>query len=88
MYYVYVIRSGKNIQNKLYIGFTNNLRRRFEEHNEGKSTYTRPFVPWDLVYYEAYSSKKDAKEREKQIKRHAKAWGQLQRRIINSINEN
>jgi hypothetical protein len=40
-----------------------------------------------LVYYEAYSSVLDCRERERQLKRHAKAWGQLKRRIKNSLNK-
>ena len=85
MHYVYVIKSKKN--QSLYLGFTNDLRRRFWEHNNGKSGYTKSFRPWVLVYYEAYASRKDAAERERQMKKHAKAWGQLKRRIKNSLAE-
>ena len=85
MYYVYILKSKKN--NKLYIGFTNDLRKRFFQHNSGQSKYTKSFMPWVLVYYESYASKKDARERECQFKKHAKAWGQLKTRIYNSINE-
>jgi len=62
MYYVYVIKSQKT--NKLYFGFSNNLKRRLQEHNAGKSNYTRRFRPWDLIYYEAYLIEKDARKRE------------------------
>jgi len=85
MYYVYVLKSKKN--KSLYIGFTNNLKKRFWEHNSGLSKYTGYFKPWVLVYYEAYFSKKDAADRERQMKKHAKAWGQLKRRIKNSLFE-
>lgn len=85
MYYVYILQSIKN--NGLYIGFTNDLRRRFKEHNDGKSDYTRKFMPWKLIYYEAYLSRKDATRRERQLKKHAKAWGQLKGRIKDSINK-
>jgi putative endonuclease len=85
MYYVYVIKSQKN--SKLYIGFTNDLKRRLIEHNSGKSKYTKHFIPWVLVYYEAYVSSGDAKERERQFKRYGKAWGQLKPRIKYSIFE-
>lgn len=86
MHYVYILKSKKN--GSLYIGFTADLRKRLVQHNKGQSKYTRSFSPWVLVYYESYSSKKDAFERERQLKRHKKAWGQLKRRIANSINEN
>ncbi len=80
MHYVYVLKSKKAPQ-KLYIGFTNNLSRRIKEHNEGKSKYTSWFRPWNIIYSEAYFSRRDAEEREAQLKKHAKAWGQLKRRI-------
>jgi len=83
MYYVYIIQSKKN--HSLYIGYTSDLRKRIKKHNEGKSKYTSKYLPWRLVYYEAYSSIIDAKEREKQLKRQAKAMGQLKRRIKNSL---
>lgn len=50
------------------VGYTNDLRKRFREHNEGKSTYTKGRGPFELIYYEAYRNKKDAKSREKQLK--------------------
>ena len=59
MYYVYILKSRKN--NKLYKGFTSDLKRRFHEHNSGKSTFTKNNKPWDLVYYEAFLSEKDAR---------------------------
>lgn len=66
MHYTYVLRSEKD--HKLYIGYSNNLRRRFEEHNRGlvPSTVTRR--PLGLVYYEACWNKERALEREKYFK--------------------
>jgi len=61
------------------------LKNRFKEHNNGKSSFTRKYMPWRLVYYEAYNSQKDAVEREKQLKRFAKAYGQLKNRIKYSL---
>lgn len=85
MYYVYIIKSQKN--NSLYIGYTNDLRKRLREHNEGLSNYTRRYMPWKLIYYEAYISYRDAEIREKRLKQFAKSYAQLKKRIINSINE-
>lgn len=65
-YYVYVLRSVKN--SKWYTGFTNNLRKRFREHNEGKSIYTKGRGPFELIYYEAYRTEEDARSRERQLK--------------------
>jgi putative endonuclease len=65
-FYVYVLESGKN--KNLYIGYTNNLRKRIKEHNQGFTKSTRPFLPWHLIYYEACLNEKDAKRREKYFK--------------------
>ena len=66
MFYVYVIQSRKN--NKWYTGKTNDLRKRFKQHNEGKSTWTKGRGPWDLIYYEACLNEEDAQTREKYLK--------------------
>jgi len=66
MYYVYVLRSQKD--HKLYIGFTADLKRRFEEHNGGVSPSTKGRRPFDLIYYEACRSRADAMHREKYLK--------------------
>jgi len=80
MYYVYVLQS--EIDQSLYIGFTTDLRRRFREHNEGKSKFTKPKSgSWNLIYYESFKDKNLAQEREKSLKYYGKAWGQLKRRI-------
>ena len=66
MHYVYVLKSEKI--DELYISQTNDLKRRFVEHNEGKNISTKHKTPLKLVYYEAYQSKSDTIYREKQLK--------------------
>ena len=66
MYYVYILQSLKD--NSLYTGSTNNLKRRFLEHNEGESKSTKSLKPWKLIYYETYVIEKDARKREDLIK--------------------
>ncbi len=66
MYYVYILQSQKN--KSLYIGYTSNLKKRFKEHNSGKSSATKPFTPYRLIFYEAFLNKIDAKNREKYLK--------------------
>ena len=83
MHYVYVLKSVK--LDELYIGQTNDLKRRFVEHNEGKNVSTKHKMPFKLVYYEAYQSRSDAIYREKQLKRHSQAYIALRTRIKNSI---
>jgi putative endonuclease len=86
MFYVYMLKSLKN--NTLYIGSTNNLRRRFTEHNSGHGGYTKKYAPYELVYYEAYKSEKDARERETNLKLRRNAFSQLKRRVEESIKAN
>ena len=67
MYYVYFLKS-KSFPNKNYIGYTTNLNLRFIRHNSGKVRSTKPYRPWEIIFYECYKSKKDAKRREKYLK--------------------
>lgn len=83
MFYVYILKSKKD--SKLYIGYTNNLKRRLQEHNEMRTFSTASRVPFSLVYYEAFKSQKDAIAREKQLKKFKSAYAQLKKRIINSL---
>jgi len=68
MFYVYVLESEEN--EDVYVGYTADLKQRFEIHNKGKVRSTKVLKPWNLVYYEAYRSKLDATKREKQLKNH------------------
>ncbi len=79
MYYVYVIRGPK----QFYTGSTKDLKKRFSEHSENKMFSTKDRGPWEIVYYEASLSEKDARERERYLKT---AWGKryLRNRIKNS----
>ena len=53
---------------KFYIGFTENLMKRYGEHQQGKVTATTPRLPVELIFYEAYKNKYDALRREKYLK--------------------
>ncbi|HLD20037.1 MAG TPA: GIY-YIG nuclease family protein [Patescibacteria group bacterium] len=64
MWYIYVLQSAKNSRH--YTGLTDDLKRRFHEHNSGQGgEYTRDNRPYVLIYYEAYKHKKDAESAEK-----------------------
>ena len=80
MFYVYILKSPK----QFYIGCTNNLKRRFIEHQNNQSLATKNRGPWTLVYYEACLSNKDALIREKYLKT---AWGKryVKNRLKNSF---
>lgn len=83
MFYVYIIKSTKD--GELYIGSTNDLWKRFQEHNRGFNRSTKYRIPFELVYYEAYRSEADAREREHNLKLRANALNQLKRRISRSL---
>jgi len=64
-YYVYVL---ENKEKDIYIGYTNDLRKRLQEHNHKKNKSTKHGAPWGLIHYEAYRNKDDATRREKYMK--------------------
>lgn len=70
---VYILRTSSNT---LYIGQTNNLEKRLKEHKSKSSKsakYVRKFTSVELVYSEDYSTRKEAMNREYQLKTWPKA---------------
>ena len=66
-YYVYILTNVK--RNVIYIGVTNDLERRVQEHREGKGgAFTKKYRVDTLVHVEAYDQISDAITREKEIK--------------------
>lgn len=66
MWYTYVLKSQKD--GKWYTGCTEDLRKRFKEHEQGKNLATKGRGPFVLIYYEASLDKNDAYTREKYLK--------------------
>ena len=66
MFYTYVLQSMKD--EDFYIGFTKNLKLRFEQHNKELVESTKDKGPFKLIYYEACLDKEDATRREKYLK--------------------
>ncbi|MEK7452062.1 MAG: GIY-YIG nuclease family protein [Patescibacteria group bacterium] len=66
MYIVYVIQSQQ--KDYTYVGMTDNLERRLEQHNKGKGKSTRPYAPFKLLYQEELPDRIIAREREKYFK--------------------
>lgn len=62
MWKVYILRSLNN--NKVYIGYTENLEQRLSTHNSGKVRSTKAYMPYKLVHTEAFQSKTEARKRE------------------------
>lgn len=72
MYYVYILTN--KTDTVMYIGVTNDLRRRLYEHkNEQIEGFTKKYHVHKLVYFEEYSEINDAIAREKQLKRWVRA---------------
>jgi putative endonuclease len=67
MFTVYVLLSEKF--NKIYIGYTSDLEKRFISHNKlGTKGWTIKFRPWKIVHTEAFQTKAEAMKREKELK--------------------
>ena len=66
MFIVYVLRS--LARNYVYVGLTNNLVRRFDQHQSGKERTTKPYRPFKIVLTEEYRTRILAREREKYLK--------------------
>jgi putative endonuclease len=77
-FYTYVLKSLKS--GKLYIGYTNDLRKRFKEHNDRKSTYTKGKGPYTIIYYEACLTEEDARSRELYLKS-GRGWAFIKSRL-------
>lgn len=85
-HYVYLL-SNKTMK-WIYIGCTNDLEKRLDEHYSGKVLSTKNMLPVELVYYEAYRFKEDAYIREKHLKHHGSSFAKLKYRIgIQSVKE-
>lgn len=65
-HFAYVLISRKD--KKFYVGKTDNLVERFEQHKKGRVASTEGRRPLTLVYYEACRNKADASHREKYLK--------------------
>jgi len=88
-FYVYLPKSKRDssiyprssLMGRIYIRCTSNLRKRLEEHKEGKIYSTRKMLPIELIYFEGFRSRKAAFEREKRLKYYGSALGHLKLRI-------
>lgn len=67
MYYVYLLRS-LEFPDRTYVGYTTDLKQRFETHNTGGSVYTAHLGKWELVAYIAFENKTKALAFEKYLK--------------------
>ena len=66
MHFVYIIKSKTHATR--YIGSTDNIPKRLQEHNNKKCRYTSGRIPWNLFYQEKYETRAEAMQREKFLK--------------------
>ncbi len=79
MFYVYILKSLKD--RKHYVGYTQDIERRLDEHNRGKSRSVKSRAPFQIIYQEVCSDKKEAIRRERQIKKYK--GGEAFKKLIN-----
>ena len=65
-YFTYVLHS--KTHNRYYKGHCQDLRKRLYEHNSGQTRSTKPFMPWEIIYYEEFETRDLAIKREKYFK--------------------
>jgi len=65
-HYVYILHNPS--KNFIYIGYSEDLKQRVISHNKGENKSTKPYLPLELIHYEAYRNKADAKRRELYLK--------------------
>ena len=77
-HFVYLLRSVKS--GASYIGCTQNINNRLKEHLSGNVYTTKRMLPIELIYYEAFNSKKLAYDRERKLKHHGSVLIDLKKR--------
>jgi putative endonuclease len=66
MYYVYAIKS--KVKNYIYVGITNDLEKRLQQHNKGQNVSTKAYRPYELIYQEIVKDRVEARSREVYLK--------------------
>ncbi len=83
-FYVYMLKSvsGKSVT---YVGYTNNLKKRINLHNNGKGAKFTKGRKWKLIYKEKFESKKEAISREYYIKINRSLRNKIKNENFNSF---
>ena len=66
MYYTYAISSQS--RKYIYVGITNNLKRRLDEHNKGNNKTTKAYGPFKMIFFEEFQTRVEARQKEKYLK--------------------
>lgn len=67
MYYTYILFS-KSI-NKYYVGYTSDLKKRFDRHGKDRSKFTGQCDDWEMVKFFEFETKSEAMKLESKIKK-------------------
>jgi len=81
VWFVYILLCDNR---KLYVGLTDNLERRLQQHRKKQSFYTKQFSAINLAYKEEYQTRKDAELRERQLK----GWSVAKKKALIAGNKN
>ena len=65
-YFTYILYSSN--YKRFYKGYCQDLTERLKQHNQGHTKSTKPFIPWELVYFEEFENRENAMKREKYFK--------------------
>ena len=68
MYKVYILKS--TINNRYYIGHTENIDNRLNLHNSGRVRSTKPYSLWNIIHTETLKTRSEAQKREIEIKKY------------------
>ena len=81
IYYVYMLKS-KGVKSVTYVGYTNNLTKRIDQHNTGKGAKFTRGRKWVLIYREKFKSKKEAISREYYIKKNRSLRNNIKKKYL------
>ncbi|MBI4090273.1 MAG: GIY-YIG nuclease family protein [Candidatus Kerfeldbacteria bacterium] len=79
MFYLYVLKSTR--YRRTYIGITDNVTHRINEHNNGYVRSTKAYRPYTLIYTETLTTKTEARQREIKLKSHSQSKEILFRKL-------
>lgn len=82
MYYFYILRSLKN--GSMYLGFSPDVKERLKSHNAGKNKATKPYIPYELIFYSGFINEKDAINSEQYFKSTA-GWKRIHKMLENTL---
>ena len=78
MYYIYILRDKSE---KLYVGYSSDLKRRIGQHLRKETITTSKMDEPKLIYYEAYETEELARERELKLKHYGSSYIGLLKRL-------